>query len=1690
MLFLLSLTFNIPAYPAKWEGNKAIHEQPSQKKREKEEIIELMPGRILKKDLSYSESHIYQIALIEGQYLKISIKKKGIDTTWELFTPDGLRTWTNDVDKKINGEEIVCVNAESTGRYRLVVTSKHPNAPTGLYEIQIAHLYTPTERERAFKLYTELYGFFRGYSDDTVQPQKALAMLEKVQGPESPEVVSILYALADHYRKKHEYGSAEPVLERVLAIQEKVKGSVHPDICTALDALALLYNNKGETEKALLLKQRSRSIWEKILSSEQSDVQSFLENLSSLSNIKDRMVRVEQTLQLLMAINERVHGPDHPKTAAFLGYLASFYKEKGEYDKVEPLLQRLVSIQEKIHGKDHPDTSLALIKLVVVYTERGEKEKAELLSKDIIEARERIFGCTPQHSFEIFDNNADFTAVEELLQQMLPVSEKTFGSTHPNVSALLNVIGYLYRKGGKWSEAKQAYQRALTIAEQAFGSNQLGVIDTLAGLADVQIGDDSKEQKRKLYQRILDIREKVLSPDHPEIAESIEKLSEFVEGDEPTVKKMLQRALAIKEKFLGADHPGITESLDKLGGHLMIEGDYIAAEALYQRALAIREKTFGPSRKEVIDSYFHLFVLYTLRGEYEKATPLLQSIREFSSKEARIKIENPFVNTIAFGFITVFSFAAFDAGEYGMAEVLLALTLFMSEQTEGKDNPMALFTMKLLAMIYIARGEYERAEPILQNRLSILEKTSAPSETEISFAIRDLALLHRVKGDYEKAESLFQRGLDILGTVLGPQHPSTAAYFVDLADLSLAKGDDEKAERYYRDAIKTVESDPDLESRDVTFYLRKYAAFNSKKGHYKVAEALLQRALSVLEKDSLFETLELAFTLGDLADIHSANGEYAKAGPLLQRALRIWEKELNREGGMPGKGAARLVNDRGDEINPDFEDVIARYRLGEPKKLFDPEHIGAPHYFDRLARALTRRGDYAAAESLFLQALASSEKANRQEHPQVAHTLIGLADLYNLKGEYQKAEPLLQRALKIQEKSFGKEHSEVVPSLTSLATIYANQGDYAKAESLLRRTVDISEKALGPEHQYVAQSMSALASVYIAKGDYIRGESVLLRALANQENLFGPNHITVVQSLEPLIHLYAAKGDLARAVSLGWRANAIIERNLKINLAASSESQKLNYLTTLASNANSLISLHAHDAPANQGALKLALSVLLQNKGRALEDSAYSVEALRFNANGADQALFDRLFEVQSRLATFMFRLPGKLNGAAYQNEIKKLEEQAEKLQTELSTRSLEYRVQSQPVTLEAVQAAIPTDATLIEFAVYHPFNQNLAIAQNPPQEPRYIAYAFRRNSEIQWLDLGEAKSLDKAIDTLRRSLNDPKQKGIEAHARAVDEMVMRPLRPLLGDSTRVLISADGNLNLIPFEALMDEKGKFLIERYSFTYLSSGRDLLRLQAPNEKKEMPLILAAPDYGQAEKKRSEKNSLSTLSFKPLNGATLEAKLIISQFPNARVLTGRRATEDALKKAVAPVILHIVTHGFFLEDQALQLKSSRGFAWMLNDNLTNELRMNIKVINPLLRSGLALAGANPRRDGKGNDGILTGLEFAGLNLWGTKLVVLSACDTGVGQIRSGEGVYGLRRALVLAGSEAQVLSLWRVNDRTTPELMSNYYKGLRLGKGRGEALRQAQLKMLKQPGRKHPYYWAAFIQSGEWANLAGKR
>ncbi len=768
------------------------------------------------------------------------------------------------------------------------------------------------------------------------------------------------------------------------------------------------------------------------------------------------------------------------------------------------------------------------------------------------------------------------------------------------------------------------------------------------------------------------------------------------------------------------------------------------------------------------------------------------------------------------------------------------------------------------------------------------------------------------------------------------------------------------------------------------------------------------------------------------------------------------------------------------QINPPSSDQSAE--LVEAKRL------------EQQISQLNIQGKQSEAISLAQRVLTIYEQVLGQQHLKVVSSLNILADLYLSQKNYSQAEPLYQRALSIREKMLKQSPLGVVSSLNTLAGLYKEQGKYSAAEPLLQRAFSIYEKVLGQDYSpKLVPSLVNLARIYHAQGKYTQAERLYQRILAIGEKL-GQSDSLVVGSLNNLSLLYLNQGNIPRAVEFLERANNIEEQKLAVLLTNGSEAQKRAYITNLTGATDATVSLHIQEAPASPQAARLALTTVLRRKSRVLDALTNSLQALRVRSNPEDQALLNELALVRSELAAKTFT-GARNNSPDYFRTITTLTEQEQKLESAISRRSAEFRLQNQPITIESVQKLIPSNAALVEFVLYKPYKFE-AIRQGDriyrSGTPRYVAYILFNQGEPKWVELGDAETINKAVSEFRRTIRikSGSQMPFMKAARKLDTKLTQPIRKQLGNKHHVLLSPDSQLNLIPFAALTDEKNQYLLKNYQITYVSSGQDLIRLQADLPSKQNPVIVANPLFNKpgkptavsiASSTRGSNNltssDLASLRYGSIEGTAQEAKAISTILPNVKLLTGSDATENAIKQLNAPNILHIATHGFFLEDAPPEHPSIEGKAKAISI-----------ATNPLLRSGLALAGFNLRKSGN-EDGVLTALEVAGLNLAGTKLVVLSACETGIGDVANGEGIYGLRRALAIAGAESQLITLWLVDDEATKDLMMSYYGRLQKNVGRSAALRQTQLEMLKNPQYQRPYYWAAFIPSGEWASLKVK-
>ena len=871
-----------------------------------------------------------------------------------------------------------------------------------------------------------------------------------------------------------------------------------------------------------------------------------------------------------------------------------------------------------------------------------------------------------------------------------------------------------------------------------------------------------------------------------------------------------------------------------------------------------------------------------------------------------------------------------------------------------------------------------------------------------------------------------------------------------------------------------------------------------KQGQYTEIIPYAKRSLAILERLLGPEHPTIARGLNNLAELYQVEGNYAAAERLFQRALAIREKSVGPQHPDVAYSLNNLAKLYAIQGNYVAAETFHQRALGIFEQALGPTHLDVAGSLNNLAGTYSAQGHYAAAKPLYERALTIFEQVLGPEHPHTATSLNNLGHLYSSQQNYTAAKPFYERALAIQEQVLGPEHPHTATSLSNLGHLYNSQGNYAAAEPLLQRALAITEQSLGPKHFSVAKSLNNLATLSKAQGNTAAAESFLQRALAIYEQALGPDHPEVANSLNNLAVLYWAQGQTARATERTTRAANIEEHNLALILATGSEARKRSYLATLSGTTDARVSFHLQDAPNDLTAARLALTTVLRRKGRILNVLTDSLQALRQHSTPTDQMLLDQLEAVRAQIATLVFRGVGNTPIAQYRAILTDLRAKAEQLENQLARRSSEFRVQPQTVTIAAIQQQIPPNAALIEWVRYQPFNPKVAQPNQRWGAPRYAAYILKSQGEPQWVDLGEAAAIDQAVTDFRNTISDPSSLSTKpATARTLDQLLLLPVRQRLGNVQHLLLSPDSQLNLVPFAALVDENDRYLIETHTLTLLTTGRDLLRFSTPTANRQPPVILANPNFDTAGKpiavanrRNRDANSrrsrdLTPFNFDPLPGTAAEADAIAALLPNERLLTESNATENALKQLQGPQILHLATHGFFLELKS-EPPGHRFDSPLQPNSNASSLSTVVRREHPLLlRSGLALAGIK-NFDSGDQDGVLTALEAAGLDLRGTQLVALSACETGVGAISNGEGVYGLRRAFVIAGAESQLFSLWSVDDLSTRDLMVGYYQRLLKGEGRSEALRQTQLAMLNSQQYSHPYHWAAFIPSGNWTPM----
>jgi CHAT domain-containing protein/TolA-binding protein len=1050
----------------------------------------------------------------------------------------------------------------------------------------------------------------------------------------------------------------------------------------------------------------------------------------------------------------------------------------------------------------------------------------------------------------------------------------------------------------------------------------------------------------------------------------------------------------------------------------------------------------------------------------------------------------------------------FDKGDYVGAEPLHRRALAIREKVLGPEHPDTATSLNNLAEVLLRKRDYDAAEPLFRRALAIREKVLGADRTETAVSMNDLGFLLANKHEAAEAETLYRRALAIQEKVLGPENPMVAAVATNLALLLATKKDYAEAEVLYRRVLAIQEKVLGPEHPGTAVALTALGAFLFDKGDYVGAEPLHRRALAIREKALGNEHPDTATSRNNLGEVLLRKRDYDAAESLFRDVLAIRERVLGPE----NPDTATTLSDLGVTLAEKKENVEAevlyRRALAIREKVLGPEHFLTAVSLNILATSLTSKGDYVGAEMLFRRELAILEKISGPEDPATATALDNLAGVLSHKEDYAGAEPLYHRALAIREKTFGPDNPATAALMNNLANLLEEKGDPSAAEPLYRRALAIEEEVSGPEDPETALSLHNLAWHLASNGKYEEAEPLYRRALAIRDKALGPNDPGTPNWLYNLAALLWAEGRFTEARAMGERASRLEASSFAHWSLPLSESEQQDVLRTMVP-ADGLISFQfarPQDKETKE-IERLVLWALLQRKGRLQEMRAIQQRLAR-----QQPELFQRWVAAQRVLGVCAGTGPAPLSlpGSGLQaacgrdldlpERLSSANEALLKLYSSVPREEQDLGVVELPDLLGLLREGGWTLVEIARYRAYHPGRPT----SETWGEYRYAAYALVADGRIESADLGDAAEIDKTVARLR-GLESDSSSNLAVVRRVAQELYGQTLGKLEGvleHLTKLYLAADGDLGLIDFSSLVDRQGRWFIENHLVVNLTSGRDLVRLKRAEsfgKGTHGDYLVANPSFmfkndrlSRATPRNSGSSPKATLSAPSFTcgaafGNNVSWPLVaitgnqVSGFrtaiPGLKVLERGQASEGAVKQIDRPRSLWFITHGFFCED-------ATGGA-MVNSLQGGRVRSSVRTYDdPMARGALVLAGAQVGGTGDGEDGFLQGSEIVERDWEGTELVVLGACETALGVPKVGDGVYGIRRALALAGVRSQVMTLWRVSQTQTFELLLTFANLLRQGKGKAEALRDAQREMLRKAP--HPYYWAGFYFTGDPAPL----
>lgn len=818
-------------------------------------------------------------------------------------------------------------------------------------------------------------------------------------------------------------------------------------------------------------------------------------------------------------------------------------------------------------------------------------------------------------------------------------------------------------------------------------------------------------------------------------------------------------------------------------------------------------------------------------------------------------------------------------------------------------------------------------------------------------------------------------------------------------------------------------------------------------GKYVFAEKRLKTAQQYFEKSYRTSELNYMKTIAGRGLLYTTTGRYELADEYTAKALQLRKDKL----GNTSMAVAASLNNyavlhynlgKYNESEKEFNDAVAVIKTNKLE-------VAMPYaiVLNNQAMLYQSMGNYDAAVKLLQQAMILSAKVESAKARNQLKFLSNLALLYQQMGKYADAEKIYLEL----DKKLEKGKPEQANMLNNYAILSLLMKKEDKVENMLKQSAAMYKNAMGETSPAYAKVISDLGNFYRFKARYEEAESLLQQALQIREAVLGDDHPLYVQSQEDIAILYWKRKDFNKSIAL---YKMVMEKTLDfVNhyFAPMSEAEKTKYWDLLSSRFQRFYNFALEAAPSDKKILTDLFEYRVATKGILLSSTRNISESI---TNSGNQQLMDdytNWIDHKEQLTKLYAYSKQDLIEQAV--NIDSLEANVNSMEKKISKNSKEFAdfYFTGKTKFNAIQDQLKGDEVLIEIIRLQQFDQVFT------DDCRYIGLIATKDKsqpEIVVLDKGN----DLEVKHARTYRVIMKSKGNDAHSYA---NYWEPFEKQLTGKKTIYVSLDGVYNQVNLNTLKKSGSDYLIKKYDFILLSNPRDIIS-RNKNEKAgdgKNATVIGFPDYGAG-------------NIAPLPATKKEVEGVGSQLKTSGYkvaeLMQQDATETNLKSAKKVTLLHIATHAYFLKDVFRP-------SWPLGVH-TDYAKDNV-----LLRSGIMLTGASnadkqiPGLDNS-NNGIITSYEAMNLDLKGTHLVVLSACETGLGEVKAGEGVYGLQRAFLVAGAEAVIMSLWKVDDAATQELMNIFYANWIKDGNKQKAFRDAQVQLMAK--FKEPLYWGAFV------------